>query len=1028
MKITFEQAVILFAQKYREQQLNLIAELFRNDGGPGSGNHNHKGVPGQVGGSAPREHLPDFKQVKDRLLSGSSDGRTAMSPLKQLTDEEFSEVRKLDIPTTGQKDVTIDIGDLYSTQPTNSISRLETVYDHFKDDPDALYDNIVRPDEFMQSKPNAPVRVVRYKGKNVIVDGNHRICILKALGEKTVKVKFVDLDKRKDNADGGPGSGNFGHEGRPGEVGGSGPAEYAGMSDEGKSVIKAHLKDPYHFGQSDEQKAANRQKLIRALSDIGVKVEHDEENDTYSAICTDMSYEENKALDGALNQGAFSYGVDRETYIQKCNEEGKPIRLHETPTEVYDGWLWSKSGKRQTDGTPVHRDMTKEQVLSDDDLVKYSGLDGTVNPTGKAEAEKARDAAMAAMSDAEISALNDYTRQWHGANYAAVNQYLVTGEGSEQAKTAAAKITSATDHPIGVDCITCRGDQSIFGTGRDEEIGKLVRKVERGDYSSARKLRDMLVGETVTNQAAMSTSPNDPTSGYGQRPVQYIFRTPKEAKAVDITSVSAFGGGRSEAEKKLAATGLFGSVEHEAEVLYKPGTRYKIADVQFSMSVDRKGKKTGQVIIVADILNDNEDSRADADEPEKWITINGAHVPLDENGEMQGKVADRIKAEKASSETAMHPASTEYDYSDGDSEDEWIQKNVRKLMPVYKKGGSDAVDSEWRKFRMARVTKAVHEISKTDADAIVADHVSQSVYDGWFRGADSGYKPKLVDAMLSSPEMRTAGLSLAYENYRNCTDSPLSFEKFLTTPITMYRGGHGQRHTKDDVFSAYTFDRKTAEHFAGKGGKITEAKIRPIDTYGSMRAVGESEIWVPREIAPNGNTDSRADGRIKLMSVTDLRFVFEAVKGLFRKRLANGEESAIVKADTNLDADDPDSWITMPNGVHVPVKNGKAIGGPIIGKPLKDAGKTKPLTSFRISKRMSPYEYAKVQKAINRHFEGTGVERKIGKHCGRFVDPNFYIFVPHDFNEYEYKFRIPIVGDEEVINEWRTLFDDREWK
>ena len=225
MELSFEQAVYLFVKQYREQQLNRISELFRNDGGPGSGNHNHQGVPGQVGGSAPREHLPDFKQVKDRLLRGSSDGRTAMSQLKQLTDEEFSEVRKLDIPTTGQEDVTIDIGDLYSTQPTNSISRLETVYDHFKDDPDALYDNIVRPDEFMQSKPNAPVRVVRYKGKNVIVDGNHRICILKALGQKTVKVKFVDLDKRKDNADGGPGSGNWGHEGVPGQVGGSAPAD-----------------------------------------------------------------------------------------------------------------------------------------------------------------------------------------------------------------------------------------------------------------------------------------------------------------------------------------------------------------------------------------------------------------------------------------------------------------------------------------------------------------------------------------------------------------------------------------------------------------------------------------------------------------------------------------------------------------------------------------------------------------------------------------------------------------------------------
>ena len=241
-----------------------------------------------------------------------------------------------------------------------------------------------------------------------------------------------------------------------------------------------------------------------------------------------------------------------------------------------------------------------------------------------------------------------------------------------------------------------------------------------------------------------------------------------------------------------------------------------------------------------------------------WITIKGTHVPLDQEGDLSGDVGDKIKSSQAkaarqteSTGEAMKPATTDYEYSEGDSEQDWERKNIGKLKPIAKQGGRQAIDSEWRKFRMEKTTEDIHEISEKEADAVVYDHVSQSVYDGWYRGAGSGYKPKLVDYMLSSKEMRNAGLSLAYENYKNCTDSPLPFEEFLTTPITMYRGEHGQLHTRDDVFDSYSFDRKIAAKFAGKYGKITEAKIRPIDTYGSMRAVGnEAEIWVPREIAP----------------------------------------------------------------------------------------------------------------------------------------------------------------------------------
>ena len=47
--------------------------------------------------------------------------------------------------------------------------------------------------------------------------------------------KQLELIDRVTRRKGGPGSGNFGHEGRPGEVGGSGPGEVGGSGEGGGS-------------------------------------------------------------------------------------------------------------------------------------------------------------------------------------------------------------------------------------------------------------------------------------------------------------------------------------------------------------------------------------------------------------------------------------------------------------------------------------------------------------------------------------------------------------------------------------------------------------------------------------------------------------------------------------------------------------------------------------------------------------------------------------------------------------------------
>lgn len=168
----------------------------------------------------------DFSEIESKLLNGSKNDRLAVSPFKQLTPEEFERIKKADTPDKrGIQAVekTLPLDSLYSTQPTNNMSRLQRVYEHFQNDPESLYENIARPAGFMEP-PNAAIRVWKINGKNVIADGNHRLCIMHALGETEAKVEYYDLD-RNENEDGGPGSGNFGHEGRPGEVGGSAPED-----------------------------------------------------------------------------------------------------------------------------------------------------------------------------------------------------------------------------------------------------------------------------------------------------------------------------------------------------------------------------------------------------------------------------------------------------------------------------------------------------------------------------------------------------------------------------------------------------------------------------------------------------------------------------------------------------------------------------------------------------------------------------------------------------------------------------------
>lgn len=283
---------------------------------------------------------------------------------------------------------------------------------------------------------------------------------------------------------------------------------------------------------------------------------------------------------------------------------------------------------------------------------------------------------------------------------------------------------------------------------------------------------------------------------------------------------------------------------------------------------------------------------------DKWITVNGTHIEVNgETGEVyKGPAALKEAVGKKSgsdtpkhSESAFSPRIKDYafeyedEYTNGpikiseldpsEQYEYWRQLNMEKLRGLFKEERKkeketgvkrpdfqSTVYHEWYGSKTENVTPdTVQEMSLDKAKDVLWDAIPDNVASGWLREANSAYKPRLVDCVIATPESRAAALNVMYENYKFFHGEGKSFEEFLTTPVKMYRGGQGQKHVAEDVFSSYTLDRKIAEKFAGKSGTVYEASIRPIDTWGSLRDNGEAEIMVPSWIAPNGNKDN-ADG------------------------------------------------------------------------------------------------------------------------------------------------------------------------
>lgn len=173
----------------------------------------------------------------------------------------------------------------------------------------------------------------------------------------------------------------------------------------------------------------------------------------------------------------------------------------------------------------------------------------------------------------------------------------------------------------------------------------------------------------------------------------------------------------------------------------------------------------------------------------------------------------------------------------------------------YKKQGievpdniEELFDKAWFNARYDKALSEVKPLTPDDAKTTIKENMPQNVFDGWFREANSNYKRAIVQIIMDEPKMYNATLNMMWENYKQFNGVDISFEDFLKTDITLYRGGKvGETLLESDVAVSYTLDKSVADKFANrKKGEVFNITIKPIETLGSLNDVGELEVLVPR--------------------------------------------------------------------------------------------------------------------------------------------------------------------------------------
>ena len=625
------------------------------DGGEGSGNFDHAGRPGEVGGSAPEggEGGSSGETKRKTKTRNEANSLTPSESVKYIRNElgvdeakaeEYydavrahtlapSSVEKRDVLYEYMSKAAVYDGDIYRGIAFDSTQQYEDhmkkfvvgeVYSEDNENVKSWSSNIKVSEGYARMNYKGLDSLVMVCKKNrtgvpianisahpheqeVLVNENTKWTVLSvdettlSNGNKKGRVYLAEqIEPETTVHDGGPDSGNFGHAGRPGQVGGSAPSGnatesrqlFAGVkSQRAKDIMQSRMDKGYmHFGQSDDEVESEKRNLLKAL--ISDKVSIGRKNDEfygnmYTVFHRDMSYQEIVIAEKSLND--IGPITSPEDYMAECEKRGIEPKLHKAPDIIPNDHL------KKPGDVPVYSNLSEESVLSDEEIVKYAKSRDKMEESSRAAIDK---------WDAEqANAVRSYTSQYGTNNYTGVNTFLETGEAANaQTAKAAEVITKALDYELGAEAVLFRGESGISSQLGIKDIDKHIRRIERSDFTKAAELRDALVGQVITNKKVTSTSTDQSVTTYGQLPVQTIFKTPASAKAVDISQASVYGGGAGSATQAFAAaTGQ--SISQEGEVAFKPGLRYRIDAVDFSInSMNKKSK--GQIVLTATVLTD----------------------------------------------------------------------------------------------------------------------------------------------------------------------------------------------------------------------------------------------------------------------------------------------------------------------------------------------------------------------------------------------------------------------------------------
>lgn len=187
------------------------------------------------------------------------------------------------------------------------------------------------------------------------------------------------------------------------------------------------------------------------------------------------------------------------------------------------------------------------------------------------------------MTPAQRNALTDYTSEYGNGSYHEVNGYLRgTGFGAPSKETVAkaGEIKTALNHAkLGSETYLYRGaDVDMFGDAKLQRaitrVANLVNSKKgtvNGDPQKDIDLIEKQVGTTFVDKGVMSTSPHG-GSFMSNRPVKITVRTSKNDTAVSINELSKYS--------KDEFNGAFGTKIMESEVVYAPGSKFKIVNAQ----------------------------------------------------------------------------------------------------------------------------------------------------------------------------------------------------------------------------------------------------------------------------------------------------------------------------------------------------------------------------------------------------------------------------------------------------------------